>query len=45
MFPLLKARKDWCSLAEYLEHLDSLPPGPNITSFVGHLIYGCTFGL
>ena len=36
MLPLLKARKDWCSLAEYLEHLDSLPLGPNITSFVGH---------
>jgi N-acyl-D-aspartate/D-glutamate deacylase len=33
---LLEERKDWETLGEYLEHLDSLPLGPNVASFLGH---------
>jgi N-acyl-D-aspartate/D-glutamate deacylase len=36
MLPLLKERKSWNSLGEYFEHLDQLPLGPNVASFVGH---------
>ena len=36
MLPLLKERKSWESLGEYFEHLDQLPLGPNVASFVGH---------
>ena len=36
MLPLLQQRKDWNSLGEYFSHLDSLPLGPNVASFVGH---------
>ncbi len=36
MLPLLQERKCWETLAEYFEHLDSLPLGPNVASFVGH---------
>jgi N-acyl-D-aspartate/D-glutamate deacylase len=36
MLPLLEERKDWDTLGEYFEHLDSLPLGPNVASFVGH---------
>jgi N-acyl-D-aspartate/D-glutamate deacylase len=34
--PLLEARKDWQTLPEYVEHLERLPLGPNVASFVGH---------
>jgi N-acyl-D-aspartate/D-glutamate deacylase len=33
---LLEERKDWDSLGGYLDHLDSLPLGPNVASFLGH---------
>ncbi|MBT5705517.1 MAG: amidohydrolase family protein, partial [Verrucomicrobia bacterium] len=36
MLPLLKERKSWNSLGEHFEHLDQLPLGPNVASFVGH---------
>lgn len=36
MLPMLKERKTWTTLTEYLEHLDELPLGPNVCSFVGH---------
>jgi N-acyl-D-aspartate/D-glutamate deacylase len=36
MLPMLKERKTWETLGEYLDHLDELPLGPNICSFVGH---------
>jgi N-acyl-D-aspartate/D-glutamate deacylase len=36
MLPLLQERKDWSSLGEYYSHLDGLPLGPNVASFVGH---------
>lgn len=34
--PLLEQKKTWSTLTEYLQHLDQLPLGPNVTSFVGH---------
>ncbi len=34
--PLLDAKKDWSTLAEYFDHLERLPLGPNVASFVGH---------
>lgn len=34
--PLLEERKDWDGHQSYLEHLEKLPLGPNIASFVGH---------
>ncbi len=34
--PLLEQHKDWDGLGEYLDHLGSLPLGPNVTCFVGH---------
>lgn len=36
LLPLIKERKTWTTHAEYAEHLDSLPLGPNVTSFVGY---------
>jgi N-acyl-D-aspartate/D-glutamate deacylase len=36
MLPMLQERKTWTTLTEYLEHLDELPLGPNVCSFVGH---------
>ncbi len=33
---LLERNKDWETLGEYLAHLDALPLGPNVGSFVGH---------
>lgn len=32
----IKDRITWKSLSEYYEHLDALPVGPNVASFVGH---------
>jgi N-acyl-D-aspartate/D-glutamate deacylase len=34
--PLLTARKDWETQADYFAHLDEMPLGPNVASFVGH---------
>ena len=36
LLPLMRARKDWRTHAEYAEHLDRLPLGPNVASFVGY---------
>ena len=36
MLPILKERKTWETLGEYFEHLEALPLGPNVASFVGH---------
>ncbi|HZV00183.1 MAG TPA: amidohydrolase family protein [Planctomycetota bacterium] len=36
VLPLLESRKDWDGPASYLSHLDSLPLGPNVASFLGH---------
>ncbi|HZI12588.1 MAG TPA: amidohydrolase family protein [Myxococcus sp.] len=33
---LLEERKRWNSLGGYLEHLEALPLGPNVASFLGH---------
>ena len=33
---LLERKKDWETLGEYFTHLDRLPLGPNVGSFVGH---------
>jgi len=32
----IKDKITWNSLAEYYEHLDTLPMGPNVASFIGH---------
>jgi N-acyl-D-aspartate/D-glutamate deacylase len=34
--PLLEEHKDWATQGEYLEHLEELPLGPNVASFIGH---------
>ncbi|HEX6738466.1 MAG TPA: amidohydrolase family protein [Vicinamibacteria bacterium] len=34
--PLLEAKKDWQTLGDYVDHLERLPLGPNVASFVGH---------
>jgi N-acyl-D-aspartate/D-glutamate deacylase len=34
--PLLEERKTWNTLPDYFEHLETLPLGPNVASFVGH---------
>lgn len=36
VLPLLKERKTWNSPGAYFEHLESLPLGPNVCSFLGH---------
>ena len=36
VLPLLETRKSWEGFPEYLDHLGTLPLGPNVTSFVGH---------
>lgn len=33
---LLRETKDWDTIRGYKEHLNSLPLGPNVTSFIGH---------
>jgi len=33
---LLEERKTWDTLGGYLEHLEQLPLGPNVASFLGH---------
>jgi N-acyl-D-aspartate/D-glutamate deacylase len=34
--PLLEAKKDWEGLGDYVRHLEGLPLGPNVASFMGH---------
>lgn len=34
--PLIKKTKTWHGLTEYFQHLDELPLGPNVCSFVPH---------
>lgn len=34
--PLLRSAKTWEGHRSYFEHLDALPLGPNVASFVGH---------
>ncbi len=36
LLPLMRERKNWETHSEYVEHLDSLPLGPNVSSFVGY---------
>jgi N-acyl-D-aspartate/D-glutamate deacylase len=36
VLPLLENHKDWDGHASYFEHLERLPLGPNVASFVGH---------
>ncbi|WCL50232.1 N-acyl-D-amino-acid deacylase family protein [Leptospira sp. GIMC2001] len=36
VLPLLQKVKNWNSLRTYKDHLNSLPLGPNVTSFIGH---------
>ncbi len=36
VLPLLEKVKDWEDPAGYLDHLDSLPLGPNVTAMFGH---------
>ena len=34
--PLLEEKKTWQTMPEYLDHLNHLPLGPNVSSFIGH---------
>ncbi|NLY95036.1 MAG: amidohydrolase family protein [Myxococcales bacterium] len=34
--PLIREKKTWETVSEYVEHLDGLPLGPNVTTFVGY---------
>ncbi|MGB5265028.1 MAG: amidohydrolase family protein [Polyangiales bacterium] len=36
LLPLMKEGKTWETHAEYVDHLNSLPLGPNVASFVGY---------
>ncbi|MBX3312934.1 MAG: amidohydrolase family protein [Actinobacteria bacterium] len=36
VLPLLEKIKDWETPSEYLDHLDQLPLGPNVTALFGH---------
>jgi len=36
LLPLMQEGKTWETHAEYVEHLNSLPLGPNVASFVGY---------
>ncbi|MCB1318861.1 MAG: N-acyl-D-glutamate amidohydrolase [Leptospiraceae bacterium] len=36
LLPLLRKKKKWNSFGEYADHLNSLPLGPNLASFVGY---------
>jgi N-acyl-D-aspartate/D-glutamate deacylase len=36
VLPMLEKLKDWETPAEYLDHLEALPLGPNVCSFLGH---------
>jgi N-acyl-D-aspartate/D-glutamate deacylase len=34
--PLLEQKKTWNTMPEYFAHLEQLPLGPNVSSFIGH---------
>ncbi|MCH2159709.1 MAG: amidohydrolase family protein [Oleiphilaceae bacterium] len=36
VLPLLKEKKTWTNVSEYVEFLEQHPLGPNISSFIGH---------
>lgn len=36
LLPIMKKNKTWNTHAEYVDHLNSLPLGPNVASFVGY---------
>lgn len=36
VLPALERCKTWTGVADYLEHLDALPLGPNVACFLGH---------
>jgi len=36
LLPLMRSKKTWQTHREYVEHLNSLPLGPNVASFVGY---------
>lgn len=36
VLPLLQKQKNWCDAQGYVTHLNSLPLGPNVASYVGH---------
>ena len=36
LLPLLRTKKTWTTHGEYVGHLNSLPLGPNVASFVGY---------
>lgn len=36
LLPLMKQKKTWETHEEYADHLDGLPLGPNVSSFVGY---------
>jgi len=36
LYPILKEEKKWSTPKEWVNHLHSLPVGPNIASFLGH---------
>lgn len=36
VLPLLQKKKDWHTPAEYIERMNDLPLGPNVTAYLGH---------
>ena len=36
LLPIMREKKTWETHAEYVDHIDSLPLGPNVASFVGY---------
>lgn len=36
LFPILSEQKRWSSPREWIDHLRTLPIGPNVASFIGH---------
>ncbi|MDO5691325.1 MAG: N-acyl-D-glutamate amidohydrolase [Pseudomonadota bacterium] len=36
VLPALRERKTWCDARGYIDHIQSLPLGPNIASYMGH---------
>jgi len=36
LYPILKEQKNWNTPDEWIEHINTLPFGPNLASFIGH---------
>ncbi|MBX2872776.1 MAG: amidohydrolase family protein [Saprospiraceae bacterium] len=36
LFPILKDQKKWSTPEEWIDHINTLPVGPNLASFIGH---------